>query len=112
VGGAVRVRLPGNVRELSHAIEHAIVLSRGREIDLDHLPRDIGGSARYAQRDEASIRPLTVAMKEFEREYLVRTLALARNNRTRAADVLGISRKTLWEKLRFHGLSDAETDEA
>jgi len=103
---------PGNVRELSHAIEHAIVLSRGREIDLDHLPRDIGGSARYAQRDEASIRPLTVAMKEFEREYLVRTLALARNNRTRAADVLGISRKTLWEKLRFHGLSDAETDEA
>ena len=52
-------------------------------------------------------RPLGTAMKEFEREYLQRALAQAEGKRTLAAEILGISRKNLWEKLRMHGFSDA-----
>ena len=48
---------------------------------------------------------------EFERQYLVRTLHLAGGKRGRAAELLGISRKNLWEKLRQHGISDQEHDE-
>ena len=47
------------------------------------------------------------ALKEFEREYLLRALAQAGGKRTRAAEMLGISRKSLWEKLRMHGVSDS-----
>jgi DNA-binding NtrC family response regulator len=107
---------PGNVRELQHAIERAMVLARGKEIDLEHLPEDIAGSrATTAAPSELpgkeSLRPLSVAMKEFEREYLLRALSLADHKRARAADLLGISRKNLWEKLRAHGISHEEEEE-
>jgi len=101
---------PGNVRELEHAIQHAVVLSRGREIDLEHLPADIAGSAAPAAEDSQSFRQLSVAIKEFEREYLLRGLSLAGGRRGKAADLLGISRKNLWEKLRAHGVTQEEID--
>jgi two-component system, NtrC family, response regulator AtoC len=44
-------------------------------------------------------------MKELEREYLMRTLSLAHGKKTQAADLLGITRKNLWEKLRAHGVT-------
>jgi DNA-binding NtrC family response regulator len=106
---------PGNVRELQHAIERAVVLARGGEIDLEHLPEDIVGRTIAPTQNGArseEIRPLAVAMKEFEREYLLRTLHLADQKRARAAEMLGISRKNLWEKLRAHNISDAELDES
>ena len=96
---------PGNVRQLGHAIEHAMVLAAGGDIDVQHLPRDI---ARVeVARGAATLvpRPLGTAMKEFEREYLQRALAQADGKRTLAAEILGISRKNLWEKLRMHGMA-------
>jgi DNA-binding NtrC family response regulator len=104
---------PGNVRELSHALEHAVVLSGGAEIDVRHLP--VGISNQGATTVEAGgvapeIRPLHIALREFEREYLLRAMAQASSKRVRAAEMLGISRKSLWEKLRLHGISDAETE--
>jgi DNA-binding NtrC family response regulator len=105
---------PGNVRELEHAIQRAVVLAQGKEIDLDHLPPDIVGKSKPAPTAEAepgSLRPLAIAAKEFEREYLLRALGLAEGRKARAAEFLGISRKNLWEKLRAHGLSDADLEE-
>jgi DNA-binding NtrC family response regulator len=101
---------PGNVRELAHAVEHAVVLSNGRgEIDLEHLPAEIAGAAvadsSAVPSDE--LAPLGVAVKEFEREYLRRALELAGGRRAHAARLLGISRKNLWEKLRAHRMGDA-----
>jgi transcriptional regulator with PAS, ATPase and Fis domain len=96
---------PGNVRQLSHAIEHAVVLSGEGEIDLRHLPRDIVGTPEDAAPVETCARPLGTAIKEFERDYLQRALAQAAGKRTLAAEILGISRKNLWEKLRLHGVS-------
>jgi DNA-binding NtrC family response regulator len=98
---------PGNVRELGHAIEHAVVLARTGRIDLSELPGDIAGVAAPSE-DPGGFRPLQVAAREFEREYLLRALAFAEGKRTKAAELLGISRKNLWEKLRLHGVEDKE----
>ena len=106
----VHYPFPGNVRELSHAIEHAMVLSGGKEIDVRHLPPamvdnrtsvESGSTLAHANR----VRPLQVALHEFEQEYLQRALKVAEGKRTKAAALLGISRKTLWEKLRDIGLT-------
>jgi two-component system, NtrC family, response regulator AtoC len=107
---------PGNVRELSHAVEHAVVLSGGGEIDIVHLPSSIAmATMRFGRHPEpaaqtSDVRPLHVALREFEREYLLRAMAQAQGKRVRAAEMLGISRKSLWEKMRLHSISDAEAD--
>jgi DNA-binding NtrC family response regulator len=100
---------PGNVRELAHAIEHAVVLARGSTIDLEHLPADIAGTPSPPTGPQGELQPLALALRDFEREYLVRALAQAGGKRTEAARLLGISRKTLWEKLRQYGV-DASGD--
>jgi len=105
----VQYGFPGNVRELSHAVEHALVLSGGKEIDLRHLPSSmtdaVGGGLNPAA-SPAAVRPLQVALREFELQYLKRALKAADGKRTRTAEMLGISRKTLWEKLRNGGYHD------
>jgi DNA-binding NtrC family response regulator len=101
---------PGNVREFAHAIERAVVLSRGREIDLEHLPSDIAESGPHTTPQDANFRPLSEASTEFEREYLLQALRLAGGRRGQAAELLGISRKNLWEKLRSHGIRDFDKD--
>src|SRR3954469_2300660 len=96
---------PGNVRQLEHAIQHAVVLAGGADIALRHLPRDIAHAGDIILVGSPVPRPLGAALKEFEREYLLRALAEADGKRTLAAEILGISRKNLWEKLRMHGFS-------
>ncbi len=98
---------PGNVRQLEHAIQHAVVLAADSDIDIQHLPRDIARSGDVILAGSPLPRPLGAALKEFEREYLLRALAEADGKRTLAAEILGISRKNLWEKLRMHGFSDS-----
>ena len=98
---------PGNVREFAHAIEHAVVLAGGGEIDVEHLPAGIAGAAATARRSSprGNLRSLGAALKEFEHEYLLRALAQANGKKMKAAEILGISRKNLWEKLRLHGIA-------
>ncbi len=93
---------PGNVRELLHALERAVALSRGKPIALEHLPvefarRALGGEAPGA---DTGLRPLTEAVEQFERQYIERALEHVEGHRGRAASMLGISRKSLWERLR------------
>jgi DNA-binding NtrC family response regulator len=109
-----RYSYPGNVRELAHAIEHAVVLAGATEIALDHLPVAIvqAGTPVVPQDPVAAsvadlmpiVPPGTVrladAVKAFEKAHLQRVLAAAGGKRLRAAEMLGISRKSLWEKLR------------
>jgi two-component system response regulator HydG/two-component system response regulator AtoC len=99
---------PGNVREFGHAIEHGLVLSSGHEIDLEHLPQEIAGTVTPTSAHGEIFRPLSVAIDEFEREYLLRALRIACGGRSHAAELLNISRKSLWEKLRKHGISDVD----
>ncbi|MEO8213295.1 MAG: sigma-54 dependent transcriptional regulator [Myxococcales bacterium] len=110
-------RFPGNVRELSHAVEHALVLSGGGEIDVAHLPPSMRSGSRADVSPEQRldlespvVRPLHLAIRDFEHQYLLRALKAADGKRTRTADMLGISRKTLWEKLRHNGDNGPATD--
>ncbi len=105
-------RFPGNVRELKHALRHALVLSQGGDIDLEHLPEEVRGRSVTEPRPiggvtvvgPTALQPLEAAQRQFEREYLLRALREADWNRTRVAQLLGISRKTLWQKLRRLGI--------
>jgi DNA-binding NtrC family response regulator len=105
---------PGNVRELAHAVEHAVVLSGGGEIGIQHLPSSIVAqslphvAATAKPASGSDIRPLHAAVREFEREYLLRAIAQSGGKRVRAAELLGISRKNLWEKLRLYGITESE----
>src|SRR5258706_406606 len=104
---------PGNVRELEHAIERAVVLApRGAPVDLEHLPPEITGASTHATplSDAAQFPPLEVALKEFEREHILQALNAAAGERPRAASLLGIPRKQLFEKLRAHGISYSYVD--
>ena len=67
--------------------------------------------AAPAAEGGTALRPLSTATRAFEREYLLRALSLAGGKRMRTAEMLGISRKNLWEKLRSHGISDSDLDE-
>jgi DNA-binding NtrC family response regulator len=102
---------PGNIRELEHAIEHALVLARGAEIDLEHLPQDLQAGVSESDAPGQVLRPLAGAVKAFERQYLLRALAAAEGQRARTAELLGISRKNLWEKLRAHDLSHSDLED-
>ena len=100
---------PGNVRELMHAMEHAVLLSRGGTIEVEHLPVSIRG-ARLPEMEThgTQMAPLGVALKEFERDYLVRAMSQFSGKRIQMAESLGISRKNLWEKLRTHGIDQPD----
>jgi two-component system response regulator AtoC len=99
-----RYPFPGNVRELKHALQHATILARGGEIQLQHLPRDLQGDAD--DEPAGHLRPLSMVLEEYEREHILRTLKTVEGERKRAADLLGISRKSLWKKMAKYGLSD------
>jgi DNA-binding NtrC family response regulator len=103
---------PGNVRELAHALTHAVVLSQGGQIELDHLPTDIQEQTRSLVADEpidlTSLETLEAVAKRFERDYLVRVVRAVGGNRTRAAKILNLSRKGLWQKLKAHGIAASE----
>jgi DNA-binding NtrC family response regulator len=92
---------PGNVRELRNVIERATILAKGDFIEPQHLPR-FGASPR-AVEPPPSPSGVTIApgmtVDEAERKLIIATLEAAGNNKTRAAEMLGISLKTLHNKL-------------
>jgi DNA-binding NtrC family response regulator len=112
-----RYKYPGNVRELEHAVRHAVAVSGGKsEIELAHLPSDLtAGELKMDgvfDRHTPPPQPLVDAMREFEREYLERALKIAGGSKVRAAALLGISRKSLWAKLkRYRGEEEPEPAE-
>jgi DNA-binding NtrC family response regulator len=96
---------PGNVRELQHALERAVALARGGPIRLEHLPAEIAAAveppaAPPAGAGDGRLQPLGEAVEAFERAYIQRALEKTGGHRGRAAALLGISRKSLWERLR------------
>ena len=87
---------PGNVRELENAVEHALVMCRGEEIQVEHLPQHIitQGSATNG---------LTRG-RQNEKDIILDALQRNRGNRSRAAEELGLHRSTLWRKMKTHGI--------
>ena len=89
---------PGNVRELRNVIERATILARGEYIEVQHLPR-FGPSTRPIEPTSGVTIAPGMTVDEAERKLILATLEAAGNNKTRAADMLGISLKTLHNKL-------------
>ena len=85
---------PGNVRELANTVERAVIVSTGRQIEVNDLPESIRAAVR---RQQQRVKPQTLA--EVEADYVAEILALAKGNKAEAARVLGISRKSLHERL-------------
>ena len=92
---------PGNVRELRTAIEHAVVLCRGERISL----RDLPASARGAAAGESRLLPgKDFTVKDAEKQLILRALKETEGNRTRAAQKIGMSRRTFHRKLHEYHL--------
>jgi len=97
---------PGNVRELRNAVERAVIFAEpGKPIRLAHLP---------AYLRQAAPKPLPAAanplrtLREIEADYIREVLDACGGNRTKAADILGLSVVTLWRKLKKDGQGDDE----
>jgi PAS domain S-box-containing protein len=98
---------PGNVRELQNVLEYAALQAGRGEIGLAHLPGDVRAAAREPGRPAAGADP--GASAEAERLRLVEALDRSHWNRTRAAEALGVSRVTLWKRMKRHGLLGPDT---
>jgi DNA-binding NtrC family response regulator len=103
---------PGNVRELKNAIERAVILCGGGLIAREHLPQAVARPVREAPMvgpPALASAPATeeTRLEVVEREMLQKALARARDNRTQAAKLLGLSRGQLYSLMRRHGLTEA-----
>ena len=108
-----RYSWPGNVRELRNVLERAVILAGEGTITEHHLPRDFGvpAGARPVQQElepDAVRLPVGTTVGEAEKALIQLTLKHTRNNKTRAAEILGISLKTLFNKLKEYGAAEME----
>ena len=94
---------PGNVRQLEHAIEHAFIHCTGKTIHVHHLPDDINHS--YVVQKPTLMKNKNPLLK-MEQDVIVETLRQNKGNRRKTADALGISRITLWRKMKKHQITN------
>jgi len=109
VGALRRYVWPGNVRELRNVIERLMIMVSGDVIGPQHVSFLEG--TRVEQADPLSVNghalSLHDARERFERDYILRTLAMQQGNISRTADVLGVERSNLYRKMRAYGIAPA-----
>ena len=99
INALIEYDYPGNVRELENIIERCSTLAVSDVVEKDSLPSFI------LKKTEGGKQPsLSSVASEAEKEYIIRTLKAAKGNKTKASEMLGISRKTLWEKINAYGI--------
>jgi DNA-binding NtrC family response regulator len=92
---------PGNVRELRNVIERAVLFCRGQVVTVDELPPNIrGGAPSPAVGETPPVMAMQEAVERAEAEAIRAALGATQGRRADAAELLGISRKTLWEKIK------------
>ena len=86
---------PGNVRELEHVIERAVILADGQTIETKHLP------VRFQTTDISTLpaEDSIMTLAEMEKNHILKTLKVTGGNKSKTAELLGISRSALWRKL-------------
>jgi DNA-binding NtrC family response regulator len=102
---------PGNIRELRNVLERAAIMSEKDLISRSSLPGEFGRGPTKSPGDLSAIKfPVGTTVDAMERELIVQTLSATGNNKTRAAELLGVSLKTLHNKLKEYGSDRAETE--
>ena len=86
---------PGNVRELSHIVERAMLLAREGVVTVSDLPKEVSGNGKAAANGASGLAEDWPTLAVLDRRYIDRVLARTGGNKTRAAEVLGIDRRTL-----------------
>ncbi|MDZ4165601.1 MAG: sigma-54 dependent transcriptional regulator [Smithellaceae bacterium] len=100
----VRHDWPGNVRELENCIERAVIMAREDVILPADLPPHINTLSQVPEGDLFNFSP-GISLSEMERALIIKTLEDARGNRTRTAEILGINRRTLQNKMKEYRLN-------
>jgi DNA-binding NtrC family response regulator len=88
---------PGNIRELRHAVERAVILCEGKVLEYGDLITDLSGHGH-------TMDDSTLNLQEMERRYILKAISKNRGNITRAAEDLGLARAALYRRLHKHGL--------
>lgn len=102
---------PGNVRQLESCMEYAVIVCGGGEIRMNHLPEEMQGISSSAKRTDAAeysaakaVHGLKADIQAMERDYILRVLKETGGNKSKAMEVLGISRRTFYKKWKLYGL--------
>jgi len=106
---------PGNIRQLENIIEHAVTLCEGDHILLEDLPEYLTGPENappmlaLPKNEEPTMEnpDSLIPLAELEKNYIRKALEICQRNHTEAARRLGISRSTLWRKLKELGMAEA-----
>ncbi len=91
---------PGNVRELENIVESAVVMCTGEQVEIGNLPPDLQDMRIRLIKDKCPRFYSLKSLKELEQEYIDWVLEQTGNNKTKAAEILGIDRASLWRKLQ------------
>jgi DNA-binding NtrC family response regulator len=97
---------PGNVRELRNTLEKMVVLSQAEVLDVNEVPLNIRESVRHTENQVTESVLVDGSLADTEKQKILAVLKKNHENRTRAAEELGISRRTLHRKLREYGVSE------
>jgi len=101
----MRYDWPGNIRELENCVERAVILARGEIIAPADLPPAIQALTSSDREVQGLELPSGISLQEVEKALIVKTLEDTGGNRTRAAEILGINRRTLQNKLKEYGIN-------
>jgi len=105
---------PGNVRELRNVLERAVIVVEGSVVETRHLPLGFGQSLPKAGGSTGDPNAVHLGVgttvEEAERQLILKTLESTNNNKTKAAEILGISLKTLHNKLKEYGSANAASE--
>ncbi len=101
--GLVKYGWPGNVRELMNAVERGVVLARSDYLDAEDLPHILEHASLPGEALSGDGIPSGIPLNEVEKATILKTLEMARGNKSEAARRLGITRRTLHKKLKQYG---------
>jgi PAS domain S-box-containing protein len=100
---------PGNVRELQNIIEYAFVLCRGKEVKPEHLPPKIASSSKIGRGMPSTSSDVPLSDRDdtsqSDRDRLIEALRRTQGHQSKAAKLLGISRVTLWKRMKKYGVT-------